>query len=574
MMNKSEMRIHLKPLQAYGYLEWPSILAWASFALIVFQVALLSVTISVFSSTALVIRSIYVFAVFIASIIVMVSSFKLSGKRHISAILMTIALFISGLVDLFQNIAYIINIPRVNIVTEISFMVSYLLAIVAVGVYFEWKLAWLGSVLGVVLDSVIVGYTTFVFVSDLLPKINHNGMWTPHLDGYLAIDVGILFALFVVVIRYGRGGGPVLTLGVVSMLCLLLGDIIFTYFLHLSPLLAPLAAAPLYSLNAILIGLSYYRGIYRPPQIQSHQGENQPKLDWFIWVWIPRQMLFLAFVKIAIDAGSHAERIIPLLALGLVHESMAMVDYRRVNKHMYSIYTREQQARELIQQQKAVVEASNQRLRASMMQAEDLAIEQERVRVAREIHDGLGHHLNNAKVHVAVARRYFDTDRAISLDSLLTTQSEISTAQQELRRAVEALVSDGFSGSLEELLVGPVRDCQLAGIDATLHVEGSPVPLSQQITYTLYRISQEALSNIRQHSCANQASVQIHYQDDCIRLVIDDDGIGIPASTQERRGHGLDNLQERATLVGGKTIIETRPGQGVRVLVEVPICTQ
>jgi signal transduction histidine kinase len=218
------------------------------------------------------------------------------------------------------------------------------------------------------------------------------------------------------------------------------------------------------------------------------------------------------------------------------------------------------------------LEAVNQQLRAYMVQAEDLAVEHERVRVAREIHDGLGHHLNNVKVHVAVARRYFDVDRAIALDSLTTTQSEISNAQQELRRAVEALVSDRFTGTLEELLQGPVRDCQLAGIDASLHVEGRWSPLPQQVTYALYRIGQEALSNIRQHSRAKQASVQIHYQDQCIHLVIDDDGIGMPASTEYRRGHGLDNLQERATLVGGKTIIETRLGQGVRVMVEVPTC--
>lgn len=216
------------------------------------------------------------------------------------------------------------------------------------------------------------------------------------------------------------------------------------------------------------------------------------------------------------------------------------------------------------------LEAANQQLRAYMVQAEDLAVEHERVRVAREIHDGLGHHLNNVKVHAAVAQRYFDANRAIALDSLTTTQSEISNAQQELRRAVDALVSDAFSDSLEELLQESVRDCQLAGISASLDIEGTPRPVPKHVTYALCRIGQEALSNIRQHSRAKHASVQIQYQDHCIRLIIEDDGIGIPATTERRRGHGLDNLQQRALLVGGKTAIETRLGQGVRVSVEAP----
>jgi signal transduction histidine kinase len=212
----------------------------------------------------------------------------------------------------------------------------------------------------------------------------------------------------------------------------------------------------------------------------------------------------------------------------------------------------------------------NQQLRAFLLQAEDLAIEQERIRVAREIHDGLGHHLNNIKVHTDVAYCCFESDRAMALDSVTTVKTEISKAQRELRRAIDTLVSDdSLAGALEDLFKGPVCDCKLAGIRTNLQVSGTPRPLPEQVKHTLYRIGQEALSNIRQHSCAKQATMTVDYGEQCIRIIVEDDGIGIPTNVERRPGHGLDNLQERAALIGGKTEIETRPDQGVRVVVEV-----
>ncbi len=91
----------------------------------------------------------------------------------------------------------------------------------------------------------------------------------------------------------------------------------------------------------------------------------------------------------------------------------------------------------------------NQQLRAFLLRAEDLAIEQERIRVARDIHDGLGYHLNNIKVHIGVAYRCFESDRAMALDSITTVKTEISKAQRELRRAIDTLVSDDFLAGAE-----------------------------------------------------------------------------------------------------------------------------
>ncbi len=565
------MKVDIARLRTQGYLTWPSLLAWVLFIVIVFQAWLLHLAADVFGITASIIRLVYVFTGFVGAALVFVSSFMLRGRRRLSAIVMAIALSITASVNVFQFIAYIIHIPRVNSVTEFSFLTAYLLGIIAVGAYFEWSLTWLGSLMGVVLDSVIAGYTVFIILSGWLPRTDIYGIWTPHLNGYITIDVAIFFALLVVVVRYGRRGGPGLVLGILAMVCLLMGDVAFTYSFYFSHTRTGLLAAPLYSLNGVLIGLAYYRSVYHPPQARDHLKEQQPSLDWFIWTWIPRQLIFAAFVKSALDHSASIDQVVLLVILGLIHESVAMIDYRRTNKHMYLIYAREQQAREVIQQQRELAEETNRKLRAFMTQAEDLAVEHERVRVAREIHDGLGHHLNNAKLHLGVASRYSDADHTLSLDSLNTAKSEIGTALRELRRAIDALVSNDFAGPLEALLQDPVRDCRLAGINASLQVAGTSRPLPQQVKHALYRIGQEAFNNIRQHSRAKQAILKINYQEHCIRMVIEDDGVGIPSTTEHRRGHGLENLQERAALVGGTSAIEPRPGQGVRVVVEVPI---
>lgn len=230
-----------------------------------------------------------------------------------------------------------------------------------------------------------------------------------------------------------------------------------------------------------------------------------------------------------------------------------------------------QQALVAMRQKNRAVEEANQRLRAAIAQVEELAIEQERVRLAREIHDGLGHHLNNVKVYVGVAHRAFEVDPAVAQASLTTAKTEISNAQRELRRAIDALVSeDCFAGALEDLLDGPVRDCTLAGVAVDFEVHGIPRPLPEPIKHGLYRIGQEALTNIRRHSRATWAALRLDYQEQLIRIVVEDDGVGMPA-VERRRGHGLDNLQERAALIAGKADIETCPGKGVRITVEVPV---
>lgn len=225
----------------------------------------------------------------------------------------------------------------------------------------------------------------------------------------------------------------------------------------------------------------------------------------------------------------------------------------------------------LVSHEKFAAETMNQQLRAFLVQAEELAIEQERVRVAQEIHDGLGHHLNNLKIHSSVALHALDRDIDLARSALAMVNEEVKHAYRELRRAIDILVSEKpFLGTLEDLLAQPVRDCELHGVHAELHVSGIPRTLTDQTKHALYRISQEALSNIRRHAQAANAVIRIDYRDQVIQVLIEDDGVGLAPSVVQDIGHGLQILQERALFVGGRTAIETEVGKGVRVLVEVP----
>jgi signal transduction histidine kinase len=453
------------------------------------------------------------------------------------------------------------------------FLLTYVLAFVGMGLYLPLRSWWIGSTPLILFNSLVVGVASFVLLSNL-SLLMFGRLNLPLQRGitFLAFDLGLIFALIVIMFRYGRGGGHLLFLSMIGVLCLVIADVIYP-LVALTPIsaLSSTVVSPLYTFHRILLSFGAYRSVDKPPTPRSVAFKVMPLGEWLVWMILPGTLVFSAIVSAIVNGQSIFGTVGLLLILAAVRELLAAYDYRRAQRELHAAEEDERQTSELLRQQKAIVEEANQRLRAYMAQAEDLAIEQERIRVAREIHDGLGHHLNNIKIHIGVAHRFFESDRTVALDSVATVKTEISEAQRELRRAVDALVSDDFlAGALEDLFEEPIRDCKLAGIRTNLQISGTPRHLPEQVKHTLYRIGQEALSNIRQHSRAKHATMIVDYGEQCVRIIVEDDGIGIPTNVEWRRGHGLDNLQERAALIGGNTDIETRPGQGVRVVVEVP----
>ena len=110
----------------------------------------------------------------------------------------------------------------------------------------------------------------------------------------------------------------------------------------------------------------------------------------------------------------------------------------------------------------------------------------------------------------------------------------------------------------------------VSGTKAVLSVEGEPVELAVATATGLYRIMQESLANVLKHAKAKTATVALTFTDGRVRMIIEDDGVGFD-SNSARRGYGLDNIQERASELGGSFEVEGVPGGGTRVAVTLPV---
>ena len=211
----------------------------------------------------------------------------------------------------------------------------------------------------------------------------------------------------------------------------------------------------------------------------------------------------------------------------------------------------------------------NRQIRRYAAQAEELATIQESNRLAREIHDGLGHSLTVINMQIQGALAVLDQDRARAEQILARAQECARDALADVRHSVAALrAAPSERRPLPEALAGLTGESDAAGLPTALAVAGAPRPLPPQTELTLYRAAQEGLTNVRRHARATRADVTLDYRDaERVRLEVRDDGFGA-ASTDG--GFGLLGLRERVLLLGGTLAIQTAPGQGLTLRVELP----
>jgi signal transduction histidine kinase len=211
---------------------------------------------------------------------------------------------------------------------------------------------------------------------------------------------------------------------------------------------------------------------------------------------------------------------------------------------------------------------ANEKLREHATQAEELAATRERNRLAREIHDGLGHCLTVVHVQLEAARSTLgrEPDRAAS--AIEKAQSMNHLALQEVRRSVSALRSSPLQGRpLEEALRQLVAENSAAGLVTDLTILGEARELPPPAASALYRAAQEGLTNARKHARPSEARVTLDFRAaDRVCLTVADNGQGAGEVTE---GFGLIGLRERAQLLGGTVAVRTAPGDGFALIVEV-----
>jgi len=215
----------------------------------------------------------------------------------------------------------------------------------------------------------------------------------------------------------------------------------------------------------------------------------------------------------------------------------------------------------------ALAEA-NQLLRDHAAQVEELAATKERNRLAREIHDGLGHYLTVVNVQIGAARTVLDQDRSRALEHLTTAQSLTQEGLAEVRHSVATLrASPTESRPLREALSLLVEQWRAAGLNVKLTVSGNVRPLTPQVNLVLYRAGQEALTNVAKHANASMVDLRLDYDLHRLRLTIRDDGVG---SSSSEGGFGLLGVRERVQLLHGVVRVDTQTGKGFVLEVEVP----
>ncbi len=223
---------------------------------------------------------------------------------------------------------------------------------------------------------------------------------------------------------------------------------------------------------------------------------------------------------------------------------------------------------ELIESRKKLRELSNYLQRIQ---------EEEKQKLMREIHDNLGQILSSIKykLETFITSGNFPTEDKKTLGELIAylnlAYSEIKNLTYNLKPKI-----------LEDLgLIPALRDlCEQisnqSGIKGTFNSFGEDGNINTELEINLFRLSQEALNNIVKHSEAKEFSIQLTIDEEYLRLIIEDDGVGFNLKQVEKeqissKSMGLINMQERVLAFNGELIIESSPGEGTEIMVEIPL---
>jgi len=205
------------------------------------------------------------------------------------------------------------------------------------------------------------------------------------------------------------------------------------------------------------------------------------------------------------------------------------------------------------------------------------AAQDERTRIARELHDVVAHHISAIAVQAGAGAEIVERDPQRAREVLWFIQDTSRAALAEMRAMLNVLHSDESGGDrtpqptlaqIERL----VNESRAAGLPVTLQVEGTPQPLPEALDVSAYRIVQEALTNTLKHAGPAHARVVVRYKPDALELEISDDGRGAEnISPGADAGRGLIGMRERVALFGGELETGPVPGHGFLVRASFPL---
>jgi signal transduction histidine kinase len=232
------------------------------------------------------------------------------------------------------------------------------------------------------------------------------------------------------------------------------------------------------------------------------------------------------------------------------------------------VAVRENIARAEVERLNLELATANRKLRAYAAQVQELAVANERNRLAREIHDSLGHYLTVINVQLEAASQVFEHDPQKAVATVRKAQALTQEGLTDIRRSVAALRSAPLDNQpLPKAIEDLVAELQASGTVTQFHLEGDLLDLSPQVELTLYRAAQEALNNVRKHAHASRVDVVLTAMSDRLRIVVSDNGVG---GKRTEGGFGLLGVRERVKLLGGTFVAQPVSNGGFEFVVEVP----
>jgi signal transduction histidine kinase len=218
------------------------------------------------------------------------------------------------------------------------------------------------------------------------------------------------------------------------------------------------------------------------------------------------------------------------------------------------------------------LKAANTRLSHYASTLEHLATSQERNRLARELHDTLAHTLSGLSVQLETLKAYWDVDNKAARSILDQSILSAHTGLEETRRALKALRASPLDDLGLALAISNMARESAAGakININLLIAETIPALTPDVEQCVYRIAQEAVTNVVNHSQAKNLLLKLEYADGKISMEIHDDGIGFKMDGNSESGHlGLVGMRERAQLIGGSLTVTSKHGEGTTILLKV-----
>ena len=276
----------------------------------------------------------------------------------------------------------------------------------------------------------------------------------------------------------------------------------------------------------------------------------------------PMRYVGLAVVVVPFLAGLATE--------GLVPSDVAAAGVFLVGPWGVGVLLRERSA--------ATQEALGRAARLEREQAEQAAaaVEAERTRIARELHDIVSHSISVVTIQTQAVRRRLGPEHAREAADLAAVEATAREALAEMRRLFGVLRASDESASLapQPGLAELPRLVEKAGggdVAVRLEVEGEPFDLPPGADLAAFRIAQEGLTNALRHAGATEVTVRLRYGPGDVEVEVLDDGRGLGAADPRAGGHGLVGVRERVALYDGTVVLDETPGGGARLLATIPV---